>query len=154
MINDYRERYYNILFERLKNYNADNAKLAKKIADWKKKIRDEWGKIEMISADTQQLTGRLLVPGETYSAKIVLNINGLNLNDIGVEFVLSQSNENGELVVTEVKEATPEKSEGKIAYFNIDFSPSKPGSLNYAFRVYPKSIVNVHRQDCPIVTWL
>ncbi len=154
MINDYRDKYYNVLFERSKLYKADNAKIARQAALWKKKIRDEWGKIELISAHTNELTGQLLVPGETYSAKLVLNINGLSLEDIGVEFVISQSDENGELVVTEVKEAIAEKSEGSIAYFNIDFSPAKPGSLNYAFRVYPKNKIKIHRQDCEIVKWL
>ena len=154
MINDYRDKYYTLLHDRSVRFNANNSRLAKQAADWKKKIRDEWGKIEMISADTHELTGNLLVPGQTYSAKLVLNINGLSLEEIGVEFVISQSNENGVLVVTDVIEAVAEKSEGKVAYFNIDFSASKPGSLNYAFRVYPKSKTDVHRQDCPIVKWL
>ncbi|NPA44544.1 MAG: hypothetical protein GXO49_03320 [Chlorobi bacterium] len=47
-----------------------------------------------------------------------------------------------------------EKHEGSVANYSVEFCPSEPGSLNYAFRVYPKNENLAHRQDCPIVKWL
>ncbi len=154
MIEDYNERYYTKIASRFNDIKAENNLSAKKISSWKENIRKEWKKMELISADTSELTGNMLVPGQTYTGKLLLNINGLKAEDIGVEFVISESNSVGELAVTKVIELEQEKSENSTVYFNIKFSPSKPGSLNYAFRIFPKNKYLAHRQDCPIVKWL
>lgn len=154
MIDDYNERFYSKLFKRSQKINAENYKLAGEISNWKEKIKDEWEKIELISAEMTEFSVGTLVPGQRYSGKLILNINGLSSDDLGVEFVISESNLSGKLVVTKVIELKLGKLEGSSAYFNIEFSPSKPGSLNYAFRVFPKNPFLAHRQDCTIVKWL
>ena len=154
MINDYNDRFYGKLFKRSQILKAENHKVAIEIADWKDNIKSEWKKIELLYADTSELTSKILIPGKKYMAKLALNINGLSADDLGVEFVISESNLEGELTVTNVVELKFEKAEGSIAYFNVEFIPSKPGSLNYAFRVFPKNQLLAHRQDCAIVKWL
>lgn len=154
MIDDYNDRYYSNLSNRRAKVIADNFAVAKEIAEWKENIREEWYKLELISADTSNLRGEMLVPGEVYNGKLILNINGLKTEHIGVEFVISESNTYGQLEITKVVDLRLDNVEGSIAYFSFEYSPSKPGSINYAFRAYPKNELLAHRQDCPIVKWL
>jgi len=154
MIDDYNERFYSKLKARFEKVSANNNSLAKEMAFWKDNIAKEWHKIQLISSDTSEIDNNMLVAGHTYKSHIVLNINGLNVSDVGVELVISKSNTNGELSIDNVIEAKLEKNEGSVANFSVEFCPSNPGSLNYAFRVYPKNENLGHRQDCPIVKWI
>ena len=154
MIDDYNERYYSKLHKRSKRYKADNNKIAKEVSAWKDYISSEWNKISLVSVDTAEITNHMLVTGHSYKSKLIININGLKVEDIGVEFLISESNAVGELTITDVIECKLEKSEGSIANYMIDYTPSKPGNLNYAFRLYPKNKELAHRQDCAIVKWL
>ncbi len=154
MIDDYNERYYSKLKLRYEKVSANNFELAKEMAAWKTNIRNEWNKIQLISSDTSEIDNNMLVAGQTYKNSIVININGLNVKDVGVEFVISKSTPNGELEIESIIEANLEKNEGSVANYSVEFCPTNPGSLNYAFRVFPKNENLAHRQDCSIVKWL
>ncbi len=154
MIDDYNERYYSKLHKRSKRHKADNNKIAKEVSAWKDYISSEWNKISLVSVDTTEITNHMLVTGHSYKSKLVININGLKVEDIGVEFLISESNAAGELRISDVIECQLEKSEGSIANYIINYTPTKPGNLNYAFRLYPKNKELAHRQDCAIVKWL
>jgi len=154
MIDDYNERYYSKLHKRFEKVSANNNSLAKDLAIWKENVEKEWHKIQLISYDTSELDNNMLVAGQTYQSRIVLNINGFDVKDVGVEFVISKSNLQGGLEIDSVIDAKLEKNEGSVANYLVEFCPSEPGSLNYAFRIYPKNENLAHRQDCPIVKWL
>jgi len=154
MIDDYNERYYTDIYNRFKKVNAKENKLAKELAKWKENIITEWHKIQLISMDASEMQSDMLVAGKMYKSKIVLNINGFNATDVGVEFVITEGDAKGDLKINTIIDAKLEKQEGSIAHFMVEFCPSVPGSLNYAFRIYPKHKDLAHRQDCPIVKWL
>ncbi len=154
MIEDYNKKYYSKLSAKYKKVCSDNNKLAKEISAWKQKITSEWNKIELVSTDTAEINTKMLVTGKTYNSKIVINVNGINPNDVGVEFLISESNSVGELIISDIIEAKLEKVEGSIAHYSVSFSPAKPGSLAYTFRLYPKNEHLAHRQDCPVVKWM
>ena len=154
MIDDYNERYYSKLKLRYQKVSANDFKLAKELAAWKDNIRKEWDKIQLISSDTSEIDSNMLVAGQTYKNHIVININGLSVKDVGVEFVISKSNPSGDLEIESIVEANLEKNEGSVANYSVEFCPTNPGSLNYAFRVFPKNENLAHRQDCSIVKWL
>ncbi len=154
MINDYRDRFYLKLKERSTVLSSENFAKAKEIADWKDNITSEWKKITAEQFDVNELTNKSLIPGQTYKGGIKLNINGLKAEDIGVEMVISESNDEGELKISKIIELQRETVEGSLIYYSFYFTPSKPGSINYAFRIFPKHPLLAHRQDCSVVRWL
>jgi len=154
MIDHYNERYYTDIYNRFKKVSANDNKLAKELSKWKETIAKEWNKIQLISMDASEIQKDMLVAGQSYKSSIVLNINGFNAKDVGVEFVITEGDKKGDLKINSIIEAQLEKQEGSIANYMIEFCPSSPGSLNYAFRIYPKNKDLAHRQDCPIVKWL
>ncbi|NOZ34309.1 MAG: glycosyltransferase family 1 protein [Chlorobi bacterium] len=154
MINDYRDRFYLKLKERYTVLSSENFEKAKEIADWKENIASEWKKIKTEQFDVNELTNKYLIPGQTYKGGIKLNINGLKSKDVGVEMVISESNDEGELKISKIIELQRETVEGSLIYYSFYFTPSKPGSINYAFRIFPKHPLLAHRQDCSVVRWL
>ncbi len=154
MISDYNNRYYTKLKTRFEILSENNFEKAKEIAEWKETITSEWKKIYAESVNVHELTANALVPGETYKGGISININGLKPKDIGVEMVISESNNEGGLIITDIINLNRESINGSSVYYSFEFSPSKPGSINYAFRIYPKNDLLPHRQDCPVVSWV
>lgn len=154
MINDYRDRYYLKLKKRSLILADNDFEKAKEIASWKENIESEWKKIKTEDIDVNEITNIPLIPGQTYKGGIKLNINGLNPADVGVEMVISESTSSGELKITNIINLEKETIEGSSAYYSLYFTPSKPGSINYAFRIFPKHPLLAHRQDCSVVRWL
>ncbi len=153
MINDYRDRYYLKLQKRFAEMSENNFEKARKLAQWKERIQGEWKKISPEHIDVQELNNNLIL-GQSYKGGIKLNINGLNPEDVGVEMVISESNSAGELAIAKIIELTQEKHEGSAVYYTFNYIPKAPGSINYAFRVFPKNALLAHRQDCPVLKWL
>ena len=154
MINDYRDRYYLKLKTRYLKIADNDFEKAKEIAAWKENIESEWKKIKTEEFDVSAITNVSLIPGQTYKGGIKLNINGLNSEDVAAEMVISESTASGELTITDIINLEKETVEGSSVYYLFYFTPSKPGSINYAFRIYPKHSMLAHRQDCAVVRWL
>ena len=154
MINDYKNRYYLKLRNRYVKLAENDFEKAKEIAEWKENIKSEWKKIKTEEFDVNELTNVSLIPGQTYKGGIKLNINGLKSEDVAVEMVISESTASGELLITNIINLEKETVEGSSVYYSFYYTPSKPGSINYAFRIYPKHPLLAHRQDCSIVRWL
>ncbi len=154
MINDYRDRYYLKLKKRYSILAKNDFEKAKEIAEWKENTESEWKKIKPEEFNVGELTNTSLIPGETYKGGIKLNINGLNPEDVAAEMVISESDNSGELKITEIINLTKESAEGSVVYYSFSYTPQKPGSINYAFRIFPKHPLLAHRQDCPVVRWL
>ncbi|NPA67557.1 MAG: glycosyltransferase family 1 protein [Chlorobi bacterium] len=154
MINDYKNKYYLKLKHRFGILSANNFEKAKEYAGWKEKIASEGEKIKTVSINVSELTNGTLIPGETYTGEVILDINGLKTEDIGVEMVISESAPSGELLITDIIPLKPEHSENSKVKYIFEFVPSKPGSVNYAFRMFAKHPLSAHRQDCPFVRWL
>ena len=56
--------------------------------------------------------------------------------------------------IQSVKELSLVKIEGSRAFYEIEFSPERPGVLNYGLRMYPKNELLPHRQDFAFVKWI
>ncbi len=154
MINDYENRYYQKLKMRYLTLEENDFEKAKEIAEWKENIKSEWGKIKSEEFNVDELTNTSLIPGQTYKGGIKLNINGLNPNEVAAEMVISESDASGGLTITDIINLEKETVEGSSVYYSFYYTPSKPGSINYAFRIFPKHPLAAHRQDCSIVRWL
>lgn len=154
MINDYRDRYYLKLKKRYLILSDNDFEKAKEIASWKENIESEWKKIKTEEINVNEITNVSLIPGQTYKGGVKLNINGLNPEDVGVEMVISESTSSGELRITNIIKLNKETIEDSSVYYSFYFTPSKPGSINYAFRIFPKHPLLAHRQDCSVVKWL
>ncbi|MCQ2146024.1 MAG: alpha-glucan family phosphorylase [Bacteroidales bacterium] len=153
MLTDYVNQYYDPQAVRSNQINADDYKLAREIAAWKRHLRAQWQNIDVVSYtrpdDRCDLSEtKSLVP------ELVLNIGDLKPEDIGVEMIFAASDKKGKLHIQETVEfAVVECNEG-IAKYQASVLPERTGMYQVATRVYAKNPLLPHRQDFELVRWL
>lgn len=153
MLIDYENQYYNPLCERYNKMIANNFELAKQVADWKRKVANEWEHIEVSGFQFPDKASQSIALGNSYSADVTLEIGSLDMNDLGVELVYAER-ENDKLNIKETYQFNAvSQADGKAVY-HIDVTPDAPGEQMLAIRIYPKHPALVHRMDFPLVKWL
>ncbi len=152
MIDDYIERFYAPLAKRSAALAANGCAKAKEIAAWKKRVAKCWDNIEVQSLEIQNLD-KVEVGGRT---EIVAKIDTKELNDtcIGVELVMTSTDEKGKMHIADKREFDLVKREGSLLTFKLEYVLAQGGTYKYAFRMFPKNADLPHRMDFCYVRWL
>jgi glycogen phosphorylase/synthase len=154
MIDDYYDRFYKILGNRSSDMRANNYHMARELTRWKKKVARLWEKIEVTEVNYSKDLSKPLRMGEGYTADVVLKLNGLSPDDIGVELVVVSVLPSGrEEFVFKQEFNKVEKLNGHTRY-RLGTIPTQPGIFNYGIRIFPKSSLVPHRMDFNYVRWI
>ncbi len=154
MIDDYQERYYSKLYNRVNSMNQNDYQLAKKISSWKKRVLRGWDSIEILSVDFPEPSKEPLILGKKYDGEVVLDLHELADIDIGVEILISDIQDDQSLKISDVNELDIVKREGSKVFYHIELVPAKSGVFNYGLRIFPKNDNLPHRQDFSYVRWI
>lgn len=154
MMTDYFNKFYNPLYERSKRLIENDYAVAKEIASWKKKMRREWGSIDILEFTPIAGAYSAIGLGNNYESVIKLGIGELNPEDIGIEILLSQYNNKGKLKIKEVYPFEFKEYNDGVATYVCDLVPDRTGTYQIATRMYAKNPLLAHRQDCEFVKWL
>ncbi len=155
MLDDYIVRYYRRLAESTKKIAANDYLKAREIATWKKKIRHNWDKLEVVALNFSDPIKDPLILGERYYGELVLDLNKLGDTNVSVEMVINEIDTEGQMHVVEVIELQLMRlAEEHIASYAIDLTAPRPGNFNYGFRVFPKSSDLPYRQSFGLVKWI
>jgi alpha-glucan phosphorylase-like protein len=151
MLVEYDKKYYKRLSERVARLRADNFKLARQIAAWKRTILPHWNEVEVISIDSamaEKMRGSL---GEEIRIEVVLEIGRLNIADVGVEILISGSRlPNGYYR----KDFSVINHRDKEVTYECILRMEQTGSFDFAFRIFAKNDLLPHRQDFDLVKWI
>jgi phosphorylase/glycogen(starch) synthase len=154
MINDYYKQFYSSLIERKELFFSDHFKKAEELAQWKKRIVENWDKITV---------AKLIIPdsdkdpinfGEHFIAEVSLNLHELSTDDVGVEIVLGNTENETLKNIVHKQELKAVAFENGIGKYFIEFPIKHPGVYDYAFRIFPKHPLLKYRMDCPLVKWI
>jgi glycogen phosphorylase/synthase len=152
---DYNRQYYTKLFDRTQNMQANDFQMAKELATWKKRIKSSWESIEIVSLSYPDLSREAVTLGNNYSGEIVLDLNEISPNDIGIEIVIADLIGSENIPeVTYTQEFELEKVEDGLAYYKIDITPTRPGVFDFGIRIFPKHPNLPHRQDFNYLRWV
>ncbi|MBN1413564.1 MAG: alpha-glucan family phosphorylase [Bacteroidales bacterium] len=150
MINDYGQRYYQRLYERHQMIIKDDFEIAKKISSWKKRIAKAWNNINVLEINIFNKGTEVFSVGQEYQGKVVLDLNEIPANEVGVELVVT---ENGERIISthefELNEFVVDK-----ATYTAQIKIGQPGTFTYGLRMFPKNELLAHRQDIGFVRWI
>ena len=153
MMNDYFNKFYNPLAARYNKLIENDYQIARTIACWKKCMRREWSKVEIL--ENNSLGNGSLVLGDSSQASLKLYIgNDIEPEDIGIEILLAEYNSKGRLCIKEVFPYTFKECADGIATYVCDVIPDKTGAYQVAGRIYAKNPLLPHRQDFELVRWL
>jgi glycogen phosphorylase len=154
MINDYQIRYYTPQYERTKKLKAEDYKLAKELAAWKRKVNSVWNQIEIKNIDVLDGIENVMKTGRFYPVKVTVDLKGLDSNEVGLEMVITQNGINSNPHLIERIEFAVEHFENSGCTYYLDLHLVKAGSYNYAMRLFPKNELLPHRQDFGLVKWI
>lgn len=153
MLTDYCNQYYIPQSKRYEELMADNASVARSIAQWKQFVLAEWNNIR-VESYTQPDSSYVLSPNILLKSEVVLDLGRLHPEDIGVEIIFSTSDEKGELHIQNVCELSVTKYENGKATYQSETLPERTGMYQVGTRIFPKNPLLPHRQDFPLVKWL
>ena len=117
-------------------------------------MREEWDNIEVLNYSFEKSKDNVYRSGQDYTAEIALNVNKIPRENVGVEFIITQMNKQGEhrFVASEELKMVSCKS-GKCLY-RAHLVPEKAGSFFYGIRIYPKHKDLPHKQDFYLLRWI
>ncbi|MGN1215363.1 MAG: alpha-glucan family phosphorylase [Candidatus Cryptobacteroides sp.] len=153
MLTDYCRQYYIPQANRTESLAADDFRLARKIAAWKKRVRREWKNIEVISI-TQPNTSYSLSEENNLVVEAVLNLGDLTPEDIGVEMVFATLDHKHKIHIQETYELEVVSFQDAVATYRRSILPDKTGMYQVAIRMFAKNALLPHRQDIDLVKWL
>ncbi len=155
MLNQYDEQFYRKLKERGNRLYANDFALARQVASWKHHLLQVWNKVEVLDLEVTDTNVDPLTIGDYLEAKLVLNLNQLSADDVGVEAVFTQNIPSQNLINIARIEPMPITHVNKhIVTYGIRVQISRTGVFDYAFRIFPRSADLPHRQDFNLVRWM
>jgi glycogen phosphorylase/synthase len=154
MLDDYFEKYYMKLWARNKYLTESNFEKAREIAAWKQRMRDEWDNIEVINYNFEHPGGNIYHSGHDYRAEIALNIKKIPKEYVGVEFVFTHLNKEGEYEFVDSQEFKLISSKNGKCLYRANLVPEKAGTFFYGIRIYPKHKDLPHKQDFYLLRWI
>jgi phosphorylase/glycogen(starch) synthase len=155
MLRDYLDRYYMKLYDRTLALRKKDFHLPKELARWKHRILTHWKNIKVLDYEFPDVTREEFKVGQTYSGKVVLDLDGLSKDEIGVEMVMTNSVSGAEQSVYRGKlEFECTRSEGTVAEYTFGLLVDETGLYDVGFRIFPKHVAIPHRMDFPLVRWI
>ncbi len=151
MIDDYKERFYDKLYNRSTELAQNDFAKVFEITNWKQHTTKAWNYIEVLKVDFH--TTEFENPQDAYG-EITLNINRLSPEDIGIESLVVSKKADGTLKIDEKMDFKLKEYKGKIAVFRIEGAPRKTGIYNYAIRAYAKNPLLPYKQDSKLIMWI
>jgi glucan phosphorylase len=154
MLDDYFERYYMKLWARNKYLTSNDFEKAKELAAWKKNMISEWDNIEVLNYNFERPEENVYHSGHDYRAEIALNIKKIPKDYVGVEFVFTHLNKQGEYVFVDSQEFKLISSKAGKCLYRANLIPEKAGTFFYGIRIYPKHKDLPHKQDFYLLRWI
>lgn len=155
MIDEYYAKFYLPLQARAQVFTANQFAAAKELSDWKARVYFNWDGIEVLSVDSFDTFNNALQLGESFNAKIVLDLKQLHQDEVEVELIVAEKldeTENHEVLYREAMQAA--KSDGSRVLYECKVDMKKSGVFDYGFRISPKSGLLAYKHDLNLVRWI
>lgn len=153
-LDDYYEQFYNKLMQRSALLFSNDFEQIRLLSSWKRRILRGWESIEVVKVNVPDSDRKPLRLGENFVAEIVLNVNELSSNDIGLEVLFGNKVDDEVKKISFIEEMMIAGVDGNIVTFFIEVPTLQAGVFDYAFRLFPKHPLLPHRQDFNLVKWI
>ncbi len=159
MLDEYRKKYYSLLYERHEEFRANGFKTARQVAAWKERVREAWNEVKVLDMHVHDSSNQSFELGNKLEAQIALDIRGLDVNDIGVEILFidkkMKQDGNGEHVLFRetLVPAPAHEQNGQVKY-QCSIPMTQTGVFEYGFRIFPQNPLLQHRQDFSLIRWV
>ena len=154
MLTDYQERYYSKLWARTLEMRKDDYDMARRIAAWKRRVSAAWDKVRIVSVQQFDVGREAIMVNTPYRIEAVVDVDGLDAQDIGVELIIADQIEpDSQVRILDRMDLNVTETDGSLVRYAVNSIPTFPGSFDVAIRVYPKNDLLPHRMDFALVKW-
>lgn len=156
MLMDYEQQYYRVLGERQKILRQNNYQNARELAAWKLKVETAWPGLLVMETKWHDTANKAMPLGDSLCPEITIGLNGLKLEELGVEMLViaKRKNPSEPFSVLKCAELQGILSGDGEATWKGAVRMQKPGVYEYGFRIYPKHPLLAHRQDFTLIKWV
>lgn len=151
MVRDYVKNYYSLAKKQHALLATHNGAPAIEMANWKKKIDENWKNLRIKRLDTNQT---VVKQSETLPIKVSAFLNGLSPDDVAVECIISSQQLDGTFKVHQRYRLQQTEVTGDETIFSLDLKPSLPGINFYQLRIYPYHQHLSHPFETGYIIWL
>jgi starch phosphorylase len=151
MLRDYVTKLYWPARQQRRRLEAEGARLARELADWKHRVRNAWPGVKM---ELMFMPPAHLYQDETILLRARAELNGLQPGDIRLECLFGRNSSDGEFEVLQKAELTASGSEDHYTYFEIELVPEIPGLQYYKLRMYPFNEALSHPFELGFMIWI
>jgi starch phosphorylase len=153
MVEEYTERFYLPSILQWNWLAADTWAEARKLAEWKRRVRKAWNEVKFVALGTDQ--GKRQHVGDRFRVRAVVDLGSLAHNDVNVELYHGPLNPEGEIhnestLVLRHQGRNPDGHhvfEGSIAC-------SSTGQHGFTLRILPYNRGLLNKFETGLITWI
>jgi alpha-glucan phosphorylase-like protein len=154
MMDDYFDKFYNLLSERGASIRKDGYKKARELSEWKKHMKRNWDAIEVQKMDVYDSDNFALRVGDKFTASITIDHKEINPDHVGLEVVFFKRIDEKNLEIAFREQLDESDKRGHLSTYSCQIEPEVSGVYEYGFRMFPKHPELPHKQDLQLVRWL
>lgn len=154
MIDDYKDRFYTNMYQRVTKTKENDYKILKDVVKWKQKILISWEKIEVVSVDAPSTPKHKYLSGQNYHVEVALDLKDLVEEKICVELVIRASMDTQNTGPIRTEQLVMDHKVDSLAFYRLDLVLNDPGIFDFGLRMYPYNDNLPHRQDFNYVKWI
>ncbi|MBX3068282.1 MAG: alpha-glucan family phosphorylase [Cryobacterium sp.] len=142
MLRQYTQSCYLPAFESSVDLLANDGKNARELAKWKRRVRENWPKINVVNVESGGIDAIPEV-GETLTIRSEIDLGSLSSSEVRVEVVHGRARSEGEVLDPESTQMQPIETtnetahESKTLKYSTDIQLETAGSFGYTVRVLP-----------------
>jgi len=151
MVMDYVRDFYAKACQQCPLIKGDNHQLADELANWKNHVSKCWDGVTIRRVDKETCA---IGSGETLTIELAMNMNGLGVNDIIVECLISDSEDDDSPVHDTLRFSADGNLDSGETLYRLELEPSLSGLQFYRIRSYPYHKNLNHRFETGKMIWL
>jgi len=153
MVGEYLAKCYLPASNQHRLYQQSRHENARRVAEWKARIRKAWSGVELYRLDTERME---IVFGENLRFEIAVRLNGLKPEDVVVELLIGLLTKHEKLQSLRHYrfETTGTTNEAGDNVFALQVEPEQCGKLEYHIRAYPFHEMLTHPFEMGMMRWL
>ena len=152
MVEDYLNLLYTPAHQAYCRIREDNFRLAREKASWSSRVEQVWDKVRFV--EVGPVPDGNVTAGRRVPVRSVVDLAGLQPEDVRVELVVGQVGPSGMLKATEVQLLPAVEQHGSMVVFGGEFQPRSTGRLGFAVRITPNHYTDpITRPSSAMLKW-
>jgi starch phosphorylase len=155
MVQDYTNKYYIPLMDRVEKQTLNNFKLASELSNWKKHIEKEWPQVDIIpDKQITQLNNKNFISGESIPIYASVRLGNIEPSSVKVQIYYGDVGNDNTIENPHIVDMQLEEKISDNTYkYSANLTLFEGGEYGYTFRVIPNHPDLLNKFDLPLIRW-